>query len=45
MYYVKISLSFAQCLGPFNFDVDQDPGSAVEKMDPDPDPGHFNKIY
>jgi len=32
---------------PFNFDADLDPhpGSALEKMDPDPGPGHFFKIY
>ena len=34
---------------PFNFDADPDPGSALEKMDPDPhsnpDPGCFFKIY
>ena len=30
---------------PFNFDADPDPGSALEKMDPNPDPGHFFKIY
>ena len=27
---------------PFNFDADPDPGTALEKMDPDP--GHFYKI-
>ena len=27
---------------PFNFDADPDPGSALDKMDPDP--GHFFKI-
>ena len=26
---------------PFSFDADLDPGSALEKMDPDPDPGQF----
>ena len=32
---------------PFNFDTDPnlDPGSELEKMDPDLDPGHFFKIY
>ena len=39
---------------PFNFDLDPDPGSALEKMDPDPgsalekmdpDPGHCINIY
>ena len=26
---------------PFNFDADPDPGSALEKMDPDTNPGHL----
>ena len=29
----------------FNLDVDPDPGSALEKIDPDPDPKHLFKIY
>ena len=29
----------------FNFDADPDPGSALEKMDPDPGHEHFFKIY
>ena len=38
--YVKSSAQ-----DPFNFDADLDPRSALEKMDPDPDPDHFIKIY
>ena len=29
---------------PFEFDADPDPGSALEKMDPDPGHKHFFKI-
>ena len=45
----KVNIYIVNCSaqGPFNFDVDPDPGSALEKMDPNPDsdPGHFLKIY
>ena len=30
---------------PSNFDADPDRGSALEKMNPDPDPGYFFAIY
>ena len=30
----------SSALGPFNFDADPNPGSALEKK-MDPDPGHF----
>ena len=30
---------------PFHFDADPDPGFALIKMDPNPDPGGFSKIY
>ena len=45
-YFRLFSVPLTSAKDPVNFDADPEPGSALEKMDPDPnpDPGHLHSF-